>query len=187
MERVAFRLACSMSCCSTLGSVFAIFDPVERIRVPSLRARANSRCVCRRPCGVAYQPASSALGLNFGTSVDLRSIIPPVGSIHFVSSDGAEPLPADSEDHNQVAGYDPRWRRPTRSLRFCPAPVKYIQLTYIPSERATAVAACVACALMRRTHACRVHDRVNALRPSPATPEWQGYLVTGPDPAILGA
>ena len=49
IERVAFRLASSMSCSSTFGSLFAIFDPVERIKVPSLSARANSRCVCRRP------------------------------------------------------------------------------------------------------------------------------------------
>src|ERR1017187_2229760 len=72
IERVAFRLACSISRSSTFGSVFPIFDPVERTSVPSLSARANSRCVCRRPCGVAYQPASSVSDLNPGTSGDLR-------------------------------------------------------------------------------------------------------------------
>src|SRR5438067_12795858 len=92
-----------MSCSSTFGSVFAIFDPVERIRVPSVSARENSRCVCRRPCGVAYQSASLALDLNFGTSVDLRGIIPPVSGVHFVTSDGAEQRQANREDHNQVA------------------------------------------------------------------------------------
>jgi len=35
------RLASSITCASTFGSFFAIFDPVERIRVPSLSARAN--------------------------------------------------------------------------------------------------------------------------------------------------
>src|ERR1035437_7837995 len=87
MARVAFCLACSMSWCNTLGSVFKTFDPAERITFPSLSARANSRCVCRRPCGVVYQSASSASDLNFGASIDVRGIIPPVGSVHFVGSE----------------------------------------------------------------------------------------------------
>src|ERR1035437_5884171 len=103
MARGAVCLACSMSWCNTLGSVFKTFDPAERITFPSLSARANSRCVCRRPCGVAYQPASSAPDLNFGTSVDVRGIIPPVGSVHFVGSDGAEQFPADRENDDQIA------------------------------------------------------------------------------------
>src|ERR1035437_2192185 len=103
MARVAFCLACSMSWSNTLESVFKIFDRAGRITLPSLSARANSRCVCRRPCGVAYQSASSASDLNFGTSVDVRGIIPPVGSVHFVGSDGAEQLPADSENDGQIA------------------------------------------------------------------------------------
>src|SRR5664280_2290607 len=90
MARVAFCLACSMSWNNTFESVFKIFDPAGRIGFPSLSARANSRRVCRPPCGVAYQSASSASDLNFGTSVDVRGIIPPVGSVHFVGSDGAE-------------------------------------------------------------------------------------------------
>src|ERR1035437_8538209 len=103
MARVVFCLACSMSWCNTLESVFKTFDPAERISFRSLSARANSRSVCRRPCGVAYQSASSASDLNFGTSVDVRGIIPPVGSVHFVSSDGAEQPLADSENDGQIA------------------------------------------------------------------------------------
>src|ERR1035441_10959982 len=80
MARVAFCLACSMSWNNTFESVFGIFDPAARTRFPSLSARANSRRVCRRPCGVAYQSASSASDLNFGTSVDVRGTIPPVSS-----------------------------------------------------------------------------------------------------------
>src|ERR1019366_750222 len=98
MARVAFCLACSMSWSSTFESVFKIFDPVARTRFPPLSARANSRCVCRRPCVVAYQSASSASDLNFGASVDVRGIIPPVGGIHFVGSDGAKQFPADREN-----------------------------------------------------------------------------------------
>src|ERR1019366_5508224 len=103
MERVAFRLACSMSRSSTFGSVFPIFDPVERITVPSLSARANSRCVCRRPSGVAYQSASSASDLNLGASVDLRGILPPLCCVHFVCGYSAEQLSANREHHDQIA------------------------------------------------------------------------------------
>ena len=80
---VAFRFACSMRRSSTFGSVFLIFDPVERIIVPSLSARAGSHCVCRRPCGVACQSASSASDLNLGTSVNLRGILAPLRSVYF--------------------------------------------------------------------------------------------------------
>src|ERR1019366_6634092 len=103
MARVAFCLACSMSWSNTFGSVFEIFDPAARTRFPSLSARANSRWVRRRPCGVAYQSASSASDLNFGTSVDVRAIIPPVGSVHLVGSDGAEQFPTDREYDDQIA------------------------------------------------------------------------------------
>src|ERR1035437_1542503 len=103
MARVAFCLACSMSWCNTLASVFKTLGPAERISFRSLSARASSRSVCRRPCGVAYQSASSASDLNFGTSVDVRGINPPVGSVHFVGSDGADQLPADRENDDQIA------------------------------------------------------------------------------------
>src|ERR1035438_3710826 len=103
MARVAFRLACSMSWSNTFGSVFKIFDPAGRTRFPSLSARANSRRVCRRPCGVAYQSASSASDLNYGTSVEVRGIIPPVGGVHFVGSHSAKQLPADRENDDQIA------------------------------------------------------------------------------------
>jgi hypothetical protein len=39
----------------------------------------------------------------------------------------------------------------------------------------------VAHALRRRTQACGVHHRVNALRFFRATPKWHGYFVTNPD------
>src|ERR1019366_4103233 len=115
MARGAFCLACSMSWNNTFESVFGIFDPAARTRFPSLSARANSRRVCRRPCGVAYQSASSAPDLNFGTSVDVRAIIPPVGSVHFVGSDGAEQLPADRENDDQIAAGMMTWVRPNTS------------------------------------------------------------------------
>src|ERR1035438_1465377 len=103
MARVAFRLACSMSWSNTFESVFKIFEPAGRITFPSLSARANSRRVCRRPCGVAYQSASSASDLNFGTSVDVRGTIPPVSS-------AVRPERALERDPYQLAaGPDPRF------------------------------------------------------------------------------
>jgi hypothetical protein len=33
----------------------------------------------------------------------VRGIIPPVGSVHFVGSDGAKQLPADRENDDQIA------------------------------------------------------------------------------------
>src|ERR1019366_6824965 len=102
MARGAFCLACSMSWNNTFESVFGIFDPAARTRFPSLSARANSRCVWRRPCGVAYQSASSAPDLNFGTSVDVRAIIPPVSS-------AMRPERAfERNPHQLAAGPDPR-------------------------------------------------------------------------------
>src|ERR1039457_6090627 len=103
MARVALSLACSMSCSRAFGSVFATFRPDDRRRVPARSARTNSRCVCRRPSGVAYQSASSASDLNLGTLGDLRGIFPPLRRIHFVGGHGAEPLAPNREDHDQVA------------------------------------------------------------------------------------
>src|ERR1022692_3030368 len=101
MARVALSLACSMSCSRAFGSVFATFRPDDRRRVPARSARTNSRCVCRRPSGVAYQSASSASDLNLGTLGDLRGIFPPLRRIHFVGGHGAEPLAPNREDHDQ--------------------------------------------------------------------------------------
>ena len=59
--RVAFALACSSSVLRTAGFVRGMRDPEERTSVPSLSARSNSRCVCRRPSGLAYQDSSLSL------------------------------------------------------------------------------------------------------------------------------
>src|ERR1039457_2882858 len=103
MGRGEFRLACSMRSSITFGSVLAIFDPPERIRVPSLTARANSRRVWRRPSGVAYQPASAASDLFFRISANLRAILAPLRCIHLVSCDCPKPLPADGKHGDQAA------------------------------------------------------------------------------------
>src|ERR1035438_8284075 len=103
MGRVAFRLACSMRSSITFGSVLAIFDPPERIRVPSLTARANSRRVWRRPSGVAYQPASAASDLALPVSANLRAILAPLRCIHLVSGHRPKSLPADGKHGDQVA------------------------------------------------------------------------------------
>src|SRR5579862_3707426 len=103
MARVALSLACSMSCSRAFRSVFGTFRPDDGLRVPARSARTNSRCVRRRPSGVAYQLASSASDLNPGALVDLRGIFSPFCSIHFVGGHGPEQLAANGEDHDQVA------------------------------------------------------------------------------------
>src|SRR5690348_4965817 len=103
MARVAFSLARSMSCSRTFGSVFATLAPVDRSSVPLLRARANSRSVCRRPSAVVYQPTSSVSDFTLAILVDLRGILSPLYSIHFVSGHRPEQPPASGEHHHQIA------------------------------------------------------------------------------------
>src|ERR1017187_3201088 len=84
--RVAFALACSSSVLRTAGFVRGLRDPEERTSVPSLSARSNSRCVCRRPSGLAYQSVSSVLDLDSWSFVDSRGIDSSLPLIHGMST-----------------------------------------------------------------------------------------------------
>src|SRR5215472_7323667 len=99
MARVAFSFASSISCCRTLGSVFVTLSPADWLSFPARSARANWRCVCRRPAGVVYQSASSVSDLNLGTLVDLGGILPPLCRIHFIGGHGTKQLPTNREHH----------------------------------------------------------------------------------------
>src|SRR5689334_23385853 len=106
IARVAFSLACSMRRSSTFGSLFVTLSPPDRLIVPARSARENSRSVCRRPAGVAYQSVSAISDLKAETLVDLRAILPPLRSIHFIAGHRTKQSPPNSEYDNQVAaGY----------------------------------------------------------------------------------
>src|SRR5215472_3248165 len=119
--RVAFFFACSMSCSRSLGSVLATFRPEDRLRAPVRNARVNSRWVCCRPFGVAYQSASSASDLNLEVLVDLRGILLPFIGIHIVSCHGAQESLANREHHDQVPGQALSFRKLSIALRLSPS------------------------------------------------------------------
>src|SRR6516164_10238767 len=100
--RVAFFFACSISCSSSLGSVLPTFNPGDRVRSPVRNARANSRWVCCRPFGLAYQSASSASDLNLEVLVDLRGILLPFSGVHIVSGHSAQQSFPNREHNNQI-------------------------------------------------------------------------------------
>src|SRR5438552_13336496 len=107
MACVAFSFARASNSVSILGSVCGMFNPFGlTMSLPLLITRSNSRCVCRRPAGVAYQLASSALDLKLGISVDLRRIGFPFVSVHVVSGDSAEQLPAHRDNDHEIAAGD---------------------------------------------------------------------------------
>src|ERR1039457_2087084 len=100
--RVAFALAWFSSVSRTPGFVRDMCDPEERISVPSFRARSNSRCVCRRPAGLAYQSVSSKPDLGLESLVDFRGIDPPLSFIHRVRGNGPESVIPNREHHDQI-------------------------------------------------------------------------------------
>src|ERR1043166_6976990 len=102
IARVAFCLACSMSCSKRIRLVLVAVTPGERLSDPDFNARANSRWVCCRPFGVVYQSASSASDLNWRVLRDLRGIFLPFNGIHFACCDGTKLLPSNREDHYQI-------------------------------------------------------------------------------------
>ena len=100
--RVAFAFACSSSASKTLGFVRCMRDPEERTSVPCFSARSNSRCVCRRPSGLAYQSVSSAADLGSGSFVDFRGIDFPLSLIHRMGGNRPYPVVPNREHYDQI-------------------------------------------------------------------------------------
>ncbi len=109
--RVAFALACSSSALRTAGFVRGMRDPDERTSVPSFSARSNSRCVCRRPSGLAYQSVSSVLDLDSWSLVDFRGIDSSLSLIHGMSRNRPQSFIPNREHYDQ-----PSSRRCTEKL-----------------------------------------------------------------------
>src|SRR5277367_3363722 len=99
--RVALAFARSSSALRRPGSVFGVRDPEERISVPSFSALSNSRCVCRRPWGLAYQFSSVPESVLWGF-VDFGGIGPSFALIHCVSSNRPQSLIPNREHHDQI-------------------------------------------------------------------------------------
>ncbi len=71
--------------------------------MPSLSARSNSRCVCRRPSGLAYQSVSSVLDLDLLSFVDFRVIDSSLSLIHGMRRNRPQSFIPNREHYDQVA------------------------------------------------------------------------------------
>ena len=69
--------------------------------MPSFNARSNSRCVCRRPSGLAYQSVSSVLDLDSCGFVDFRGIGSSL-SFHGMSRNRPQSFIPNREHHDQI-------------------------------------------------------------------------------------